>query len=311
MTWRWAIAGLLLPPLALAEARAQDVAIPVPRTARAVLDDVAPDDSLRVPVTRWRAGEVHTIFAEGHVRRRVWQIGSPGMTTQQILAPIQAALEQSGYHILLECEARDCGGFAFRFETDTLPPPEMYVDLGDYRFLAAQHDGLEGTAWVTLMASRSDTTGFLQVTEVLPGAAPDARPIAVAPPLTGGTDVVRALLVEGRAVLSDLSFLPGSADLGLGPFAALSDLARYLNANPEIRILLVGHTDAEGALPGNIQLSRLRAASVRARLVERYGIAPDRVRAEGVGYLAPIAPNSTAEGRDVNRRVEVILDGSP
>ena len=76
-----------------------------------------------------------------------------------------------------------------------------------------------------------------------------------------------------------------------------------------MRIALVGHTDTVGGLEANINVSRARARSVRQRLIESYGIAEERLDAEGMGYLAPVASNLTAEGRDQNRRVEVVLLG--
>ena len=70
--------------------------------------------------------------------------------------------------------------------------------------------------------------------------------------------------------------------------------------------MLVGHTDAEGSLEANRALSERRALAVVERLVASHGIAPERLRAEGVGYLVPRAPNTTEEGRARNRRVEVV-----
>ena len=108
-------------------------------------------------------------------------------------------------------------------------------------------------------------------------------------------------------MLSDLEFDTGAARLGDRPYASLDELAAFLRAHPEHRVALVGHTDNVGSLEQNVALSRERAASVRARLLERHGIAPERVEAEGMGYLAPIASNLTPEGRETNRRVEAIL----
>ncbi len=89
-------------------------------------------------------------------------------------------------------------------------------------------------------------------------------------------------------------------------------LAHYSASNSDvlftaIRIMLVGHTDSVGGLDPNIALSRDRAASVRQRLIDAYGVAPNRLEAQGMGYLAPIASNLTAQGRETNRRVEAVL----
>ena len=72
-------------------------------------------------------------------------------------------------------------------------------------------------------------------------------------------------------------------------------------------MVLVGHTDSVGLLEPNIALSRSRAESVRQRLINQYGVPEDRIDAHGMGYLAPIATNLTAQGREANRRVEAVL----
>ena len=71
--------------------------------------------------------------------------------------------------------------------------------------------------------------------------------------------------------------------------------------------MLVGHTDAVGALEGNIRLSKKRAEAVMRRLIDGYGVDPVQLSAEGIGYLSPRASNATEEGRRLNRRVEVVL----
>jgi outer membrane protein OmpA-like peptidoglycan-associated protein len=70
---------------------------------------------------------------------------------------------------------------------------------------------------------------------------------------------------------------------------------------------LVGHTDSVGGLSGNIALSKRRAQSVRQRLIDTHGVDPSRLDAEGMGYLSPAASHLTPEGREANRRVEVIV----
>jgi len=89
-------------------------------------------------------------------------------------------------------------------------------------------------------------------------------------------------------------------------YETLTTLANYLKAQPNRKIALVGHTDAEGSLQGNIALSRQRARAAMQRLIE-LGVPRAQLEAEGVGYLAPMANNLTEEGRTQNRRVEAIL----
>jgi outer membrane protein OmpA-like peptidoglycan-associated protein len=75
-------------------------------------------------------------------------------------------------------------------------------------------------------------------------------------------------------------------------------------ANPDVRIEVAGHTDNTGSAAINQRLSQARAAAVRAYLA-RKGVAPVRMVARGYGPNDPVAPNTTAEGRARNRRVEL------
>ena len=70
----------------------------------------------------------------------------------------------------------------------------------------------------------------------------------------------------------------------------------------------VGHTDKVGRLHYNLQLSERRAAAMVKQLVKRYGVAKQRLRSAGVGFLAPVASNNSEEGRAKNRRVELVAD---
>jgi outer membrane protein OmpA-like peptidoglycan-associated protein len=85
---------------------------------------------------------------------------------------------------------------------------------------------------------------------------------------------------------------------------ALDKLVLMMKTYPNVRIEVQGHTDADGAADHNLKLSQDRAASVRKYLIDA-GISGDRVQAKGYGMTLPIAPNTTAEGKQLNRRVMI------
>jgi OOP family OmpA-OmpF porin len=119
--------------------------------------------------------------------------------------------------------------------------------------------------------------------------------------------LAQALDGQGYFILEDLVFQTGSSELGDDAFSSLSTLADYLNANPSRTVALVGHTDSEGSLAGNIALSKKRARSVVKRLISDLGVNKTQLSAEGNGFLSPRASNLTEDGRAQNRRVEVIV----
>jgi outer membrane protein OmpA-like peptidoglycan-associated protein len=102
----------------------------------------------------------------------------------------------------------------------------------------------------------------------------------------------------------DLYFVPGSKNLRPESEAKLKEFAAALAANSNLHATVSGYTDNVGNPETNVRLSQQRADAVKSELVQM-GIAADRLTAQGFGEENPIADNSTAEGRDANRRVSL------
>jgi outer membrane protein OmpA-like peptidoglycan-associated protein len=115
----------------------------------------------------------------------------------------------------------------------------------------------------------------------------------------------RGTLVTFSDVLFDLN----RAELKPGGMHDVIKLAQFLQDNPERKVLVEGYTDSTGAAQYNQSLSERRAYSVRAALV-RQGVGPERIVAQGYGKEYPVASNSDASGRAMNRRVEVTISNS-
>ncbi|MEJ8561729.1 OmpA family protein [Yoonia sp. GPGPB17] len=292
---------------------AQAQTLDFPSNANLQAEVVRADDSYVLPMDIWDRGEMPTKVVEGRVTQQAWRIAARSLTTLQLVRPLREQLRNDRYRIIFECQTEACGGFDFRFGVETLPPPEMRINVGDFRFLAAERLGTDGPEYVSLLTSRTREAGFVLVTHVRPPteepapiAQADADPVR-AFGATPGAAFADQLETTGRAVLEGLSFETGSAQLSDGEYASLQALSDYLQAAPQRTIALVGHTDSSGALDANIALSKRRAASVLERLVSNYGVSRGQLEAEGMGYLAPIASNLEEAGREANRRVEVII----
>ncbi|MDK3016634.1 OmpA family protein [Pseudodonghicola flavimaris] len=285
-------------------------ALEVPAAARLLSERSSPLDSYDLPLAGFDGSRVPSAHLEGAVMRRTWRLDGTSATPLQLLAPLRAELEAEGYRILLDCTAESCGGFDFRYGTEVALAPQMHVDLGNFRFLSARRGAAEA---VSLMVSHTGSSAYLQMIEVTP-ADPGATEIAPAPetelpptPADAEEALAAVLLAEGHVVLSDLDFGTGADTLGPERYDSLVALAGFLAANPGFRLVFVGHTDSVGGLEANMALSKQRAEAVRARMVADYGADAGRLSADGVGYLAPIAPNTTDAGRERNRRVEAVL----
>lgn len=290
----------------------------LPATARLTAERNTGSDIYAAPIGVFAQGAVPLRNVEGAVRRSVWRLDSPGLTPLQVMRPLRAQLEEAGFDIVLDCPAQTCGGFDFRFAVETLPGPNMYVNIRAFHFVTAMRPVDDGGTdeVITVLTSTSTSAAYAQIIQA-GGAGGEAVAVStnadvprVSAPVVPTGELSAVLLAQGHVVLEGLEFETGSAELGPGPFEALEQVAAFLQAQPDLRVALVGHTDSVGSLSGNIALSKRRAQSVRQRLIEAHGIEAARMQAEGMGYLAPRASNLAEEGRDLNRRVEVILLGA-
>jgi outer membrane protein OmpA-like peptidoglycan-associated protein len=259
-----------------------------------------------IAIGPWQNGALETRQVSGDYRRQSWKISANGLSTSQIMRTVREQLLNGGYTIAFECDVDICGGFDFRFNIDVEKPPAMVVNLADYQFLSAFSRGGEA---VSALASQTNDAGYLQLVRV----GEDALELSESglEPISGRATVPVELEDQlnqlGHAILDDLAFDVGSAQLAQGEFRSLEKLAQFLRSHPNLTIALVGHTDSEGSLEGNIQLSKRRAGSVLERLISVHGVNRQRVSAEGMGFLSPVASNLTNDGRDANRRVEAII----
>ncbi len=106
--------------------------------------------------------------------------------------------------------------------------------------------------------------------------------------------------------LNDVHFNSGQASLRSDSYNALNDLLEILKIKSHMTVEIAGHTDDVGDTNSNLTLSRKRAETVRSYLIKN-GIEPSRLVAKGYGESKPIAYNDTPEGRQKNRRTEVVI----
>jgi outer membrane protein OmpA-like peptidoglycan-associated protein len=119
------------------------------------------------------------------------------------------------------------------------------------------------------------------------------------------TQTTRGLVLT----LGDVLFDTGKAQLKPGAERKLDQLAQFLKDHPDRRVEIDGFTDSVGSDSFNEQLSLNRAQSVKDALMGR-GIDSSRVTTEGFGKEYPVASNNDASGRQLNRRVEVVIGSS-
>lgn len=188
-------------------------------------------------------------------------------TKTQVISDLNTALKRAGYTIMYEST--------------------YHGDLTAHM----------GGTWIHIAMGDS---GSITETIVKEAAAPKQDTVADAAALSNG------LMSNGHAVINGIFFDSAKADVKPDSAAALQEIAKVMQQNPQLKLYVVGHSDNSGSLAANIELSRRRAAAVVQLLTTRYGIAPDRLSAYGDGPYSPMASNDTEEGRALNRRVELV-----
>ncbi len=130
-------------------------------------------------------------------------------------------------------------------------------------------------------------------------------PASASTPTNSEDPLYTALANEGRVVLP-LKFLPGKPDLDANSQPVIDRVIAILKQHPELSLTIEGHTDLSGDEDQNLVLSKERAQTVRSQLIAGH-IRSKRLTATGVGGTQPLADEGTAEGREKNRRIELIV----
>lgn len=119
-------------------------------------------------------------------------------------------------------------------------------------------------------------------------------------------DLQNGLNATGHITAKGIFFDTDKADVKPESKPALDEIAKLLKEDSGLKIYVVGHTDNQGALAHNMELSKARAASVVKALETQYSIPGARLASYGDGPYAPVASNDSEDGRARNRRVELV-----
>lgn len=267
--------------------------------------------SSRMPVLRKPEGQ-HT---------RIVYLGEQGQTPLQIEKNYETALAELGeVEEVYSCSHKECPYqliFGTVWEKSNYAPTSLkypqylisITNVSDYRYwygTVAHEESLLHVSVLTVTANEKN-----------PNIETRNKPVAILDILEvkdfeSTLEFVDAAQMQsdisqiGKVVIYGIQFDYDSDVLKAESDATLEEMAKALSQDTALKIYVVGHTDAEGSLDYNQDLSKRRAQSVAEALSQRFGIAPDRLTPIGIGPVAPIASNDTEEGRALNRRVELV-----
>jgi len=179
--------------------------------------------------------------------------------------------------------------------------PEIQIEtIGYYppeRYLTAFLKRKEGNVWVGVFVAAGPWTK-IRVVEERPMETDMVKVTA---------DVLKAnILRDGHMAVYGIYFDTGKSDIKPESGEVMKEIAELLLKNTSLQVYVVGHTDMEGKFKDNIELSKKRADAVVNELITKYKVPSANLQAEGVGPLAPVATNQTKEGKELNRRVEIV-----
>jgi OOP family OmpA-OmpF porin len=245
---------------------------------------------------------------EGRVTRILY--GAPeARSTFEIFRNYEMALQGAGFKTLYKCLPPACGRYSDlrayvhnrKFTKKRRHSSGLNL-LREIHFLAAKVSTETGSAYVSLLVAMDPMAKYPStLLEVVETKEMDTGMVTV-----NADTIGEGLAATGHMAIYGVYFDTGSAEIKPESASTLSEIAKLLAQKPELKLLVVGHTDNQGGYDFNMDLSRRRTASVVKALVSNHGIAEGRLRAAGVGYLAPVATNRTEEGRAKNRRVELV-----
>jgi outer membrane protein OmpA-like peptidoglycan-associated protein len=122
----------------------------------------------------------------------------------------------------------------------------------------------------------------------------------------GGRDLYDRLARDGRVATQGILFASSSDHIRPESTPTLEEIGSMLQEHADLRLAIEGHTDTDGEEAFNQDLSERRAAAVKAYLVEEFDIDASRLETSGFGESRPVADNTSPEGKQQNRRVELV-----
>jgi outer membrane protein OmpA-like peptidoglycan-associated protein len=238
---------------------------------------------------------------EGKITRIVY-VAPAGRTVLEVFRNYQAALKKAGFGTLFTCGPQGCGSTIANAYANSGDSADYWGPQHGIHYISAKLARQEGDVYVSLLVDDqgpdSRTDAELYVIEV--------KPMESGLITVDATSLANDINRTGHASVYGIYFDTGKADVKPESDATMKEIAKLLQGDSKLKLYVVGHTDNQGALDMNMELSRKRADAVLAALTTKYGIPAGRLRSYGCGPYSPVASNDNEDGRAKNRRVELV-----
>ena len=252
---------------------------------------------------------------EGKTANRYYW-GPKGRSALEIHRNYLQALTGAGFKILYACETDQCEKANTQHLVQELPREVNWKSFDPYisstfnsanqpRFhlVSAVKPGPGGNTYV--MVGLSEYTDFQRIRQFVQIIEPT---VMEGGKVTVDTRAIQeGLQRDGKVALYGVTFDTNKAVIREQSGEQLEQMAKALQAQPKMKVFIVGHTDDQGEFEANLALSQKRAQAVADALAAKYGVAASRMMPRGVANMAPVASNASDEGRAKNRRVELVV----
>lgn len=247
-----------------------------------------------------------------------------GRSLLEVQRNYEASLKARGFQMMFSCASND--GSCYRKDPDRSGPNTDVSELADAvdtpewpmiglgrnyvstyfgtggRYLLAQYDNPNGgKVYASIALAEGNFRGNFAFVKVVETKAMETDKIV----FVDATDMQKGLAEKGRVNLYGIHFDLDKDVIKPDSQPTLDEIAKLMRNNPQLRVQVVGHTDAQGDEPHNADLSRRRSVAVIAALAKT-GLDARRFTSRGAGSKEPVAPNTSEDGRAKNRRVELL-----
>lgn len=236
--------------------------------------------------------------------------GPAGRSILEVIRNYESALKAKGFEITLFCrEAKECspGRSPSEFWDAARGRVGMPTTWDTTVYLLAEKGAAGGKVTVGILGVETKATNTKPMTPHVAVTVVESKPMETAKiAVVEAKEMQRAIDRDGRIAIYGIYFDFDKADVKPESAPQIEQLAALLKQNPRLEVLIVGHTDGQGAFDYNLSLSQRRAQAVVDALASGHAIERKRLTPAGAGMVAPVATNRTDEGRAKNRRVEIV-----
>jgi len=252
------------------------------------------------PVRSPKDAETTALRVEGKITRIVYKLPK-GTSALEVFRNFETRIAEGGFEAIFSGGPDEIKDYDFTYKHPVEILNKISLSSPIY-YLSAKQSAGGSDIYLSLLVSPHSGGDGQRIRLIV------AETKAMENQMVDADAMQTAISGSGKVVLYGIYFDTDSAAVKSESAPTLQEIEKLMKNSPQLKIVIVGHTDYEGGRDYNMALSERRARAVLETLVQDYGVTAQRLSSAGVGYLAPAATNESEDGRALNRRVELVKD---